>query len=152
MEVLAFEVEGERYAFALDAVREVVRAVAVSRLPGAPVVVQGVIGVRGALVAVLDLRARFGLPPRPVDPAEHFVIAHDGARTVAVRADRVVGIERVDPAAVADPRDAVPGAPWVSGAARTEGGLVLIHDLAAFLAADEAEALDAALAAVGGAG
>ncbi|HEX2206001.1 MAG TPA: chemotaxis protein CheW [Longimicrobium sp.] len=151
MEVLVFEVAGERYALALAAVREVVRAVAVSRLPGAPAAVQGVIGVRGALVAVLDLRARFGLPAKPVDPAEHFVIAHDGARTVALRADRVAGIERVDPAEVADPRAEVPGAPYVSGAARTAEGLVLVHDLAAFLDAGEAAALDAALAAEGGA-
>ncbi|HEU0052651.1 MAG TPA: chemotaxis protein CheW, partial [Longimicrobium sp.] len=108
MEILVFEVEGERYALDTGTVREVVRAVAVSRLPGAPPIVLGVIDVRGILVPVLDLRARFGLPPRAVDPAEHFVIAEAGERAVALRVDRTVGIAEVDDASVAAPRE--PGA------------------------------------------
>ena len=147
MEVLLFEVGGERWALEAARVREVVRAVAVSRLPAAPPVVLGVVVVRGELVPVLDFRARVGLPAAPLSPAEHFVIADAGGRTVAVRADRAVGLANVPDAEVADPRAAVPDARHVSGVARLPGGLVLVHDLAAFLTAAEAASLDEALSA-----
>lgn len=138
-----FAVEGERYAVAASAVREVVRAVAVRRLPGAPAAVEGVVDVRGELVPVYDLRARFGLPRRDVHPSEHFVVATAGDRPAAVRADRVEGLASVADAAA----DAsLSSSPYVTGAARLPDGMALIHDLRAFLATDEADVLDAALA------
>jgi len=145
VEVLVFEVEGERWALPAAEVRELVRAVAVSRLPGAPRGVDGVIDVRGELVPVLDLRGRLGLPARAVHPDEHFVIAGT-ERTVAIRADRALEIATVDDSARADPRAAVPSAAHVSAVARLPEGMVLIHDLRAFLDPSEAGALDAALA------
>ena len=147
VEVLLFEVGGERWALEAARVREVVRAVAVSRLPAAPPVVLGVVVVRGELVPVLDFRARVGLPSAPLDPAEHFVIADAGGRTVAVRTDRAVGLAQVPDAGVADPRAAVPGVEHVSGVARLADGVALVHDLSTFLSAAEAASLDAVLAA-----
>ena len=146
MEVLVFEVAGGRWALDVRAVREVARAVAVARLPRAPAVVTGVVDVRGELAAVLDLRARLGLPPRDVDPSEMFVIARAGERTVAVRADAVEGLARVPAELLADTGDTVPSAPY-AGAARLPDGLVLVHDPAAFLSEAESATLDGALAA-----
>jgi purine-binding chemotaxis protein CheW len=64
---------------------------------------------------------------------------------VALRVDRVqelvsVNREAVEPAAVA------PGAEYVAGVARLTDGLLVIHDLEAFLSLDEARVLDSALA------
>ena len=146
MEVLVLEVEGERWALPAADVREIVRAVAVARLPGAPRAVDGVIDVRGELVPVLDLRGRLGLPARAVHPDEHLVIADAGGRTVAIRVDSAVELATVDDASLADPRAAVPSAEHVSAVARLPEGMVLIHDLRAFLDDAEAGALDAALA------
>lgn len=152
MELLTFTLEGGRYGLDARGVREVARAVAVSRLPGAPPVVSGVVDVRGTLVAVFDLRRRFGLPPREADPDEHLVIARAGARTVALRVDRVLGLESTGEAPLADPRDAVPSARHVAGVARLPDGTTVVLDLAAFLSAAEAESLAEALAAAGGEG
>ena len=146
MLVLVFEIAGERWGLPAADVREVVRSVAVARLPGAPAAVQGVIDVRGALVPVLDVRARFGMPPRPVDPSESFVLAHDGWRTVALRADRVVELADAGPDALADPKSVVPASGHVRAVARLPGGLVLIQDLRAFLTVAEHDELDDALA------
>src|SRR5437016_2215466 len=75
VDLVTFELGGQRYAIlAADAV-EVQRAVAVARLPRSPPIVEGVIDLRGALVPVLDVRSRFGLPPRPPVPADHLVFA-----------------------------------------------------------------------------
>jgi len=80
MELLIFELAGQRYGLAVDDVREVVHAVSISPLPKAPAVVEGVINVRGTVTAVLDIRRRFGHPAKPLAPSDHFVLARAGER------------------------------------------------------------------------
>jgi purine-binding chemotaxis protein CheW len=81
-------------------VRELLRAVAIQPLPGASALVEGVINLRGTVVAVLDVRAWLGLPARGVEPSEHLVIFTAGGRTLAVRTDRALGLSTLDAGAV----------------------------------------------------
>ncbi len=67
MDVLVFELADAKHALPMENVREVVRAVAVTPLPNAPSVIEGIINVRGTVTAVLSLRGRFDYPERPVN-------------------------------------------------------------------------------------
>jgi len=129
----------------MDAIREIVRAVSISALPEAPAIVAGVINVRGTVIPVLDLRARFGANARPVQPSEHFIIVEGQQRAVALRVDRAVEMAQLDDSEV----DAVTGVaaatPYVVGAVKMPDGLVLIHDPRAFLSEAESIALSAAI-------
>src|SRR5215813_89561 len=87
--LLTFELDEQRFGLPMADVREVVRVAAFARLPKAPEVIEGVLNFRGALVPVLDIRARFGLPPRSVRTSDHLVVARAAKRTVAIRVDRV---------------------------------------------------------------
>lgn len=144
--LLVFQVGSGRYGVRLSALREVLRAVAITLLPGAPRVVEGVIDVRGEVVPVLNMRRRFGAPERPLDPAERFVLVRAGERSVALRVDSVAALADADPAAEESAETLVPGAPHVAGVARLADGLVLIHDPDAFLTQAESAELEAALA------
>jgi purine-binding chemotaxis protein CheW len=146
LEILLFELDDRRFALSARAVREVVRAVAVRPLPGAPRVVAGLIDVRGSVVPLFDLRLRFGLPAREISPSEHFILGETAARPVAVRADRTLSMLTVPAGSVHDPRGVVPDAADHLGAITLPDGLVLIHDLATFLSAAEAATLEAAMA------
>jgi purine-binding chemotaxis protein CheW len=146
VDLLVLELGGLRCGLLLDSVREVVRAVLVTPLPGAPPVVEGVIDVRGVVVPVYDLRARFDLPVRPLDPAERMVIAWTGDRLVAVRCDDTGDLEHVHPDAI-EPVAELPGdGRHVAGLARVDDGLIVVHDLAVFLEDAERLTLDGALA------
>jgi len=145
MHLLVFTLDDQRFALPATVVRETVAAVAITPLPAAPAVVDGVVDVRGQIVPVYDLRVRFGRPRRPVRASEHFVIASAGDKTVALRVDRaleLVSVVEADllPAAADDPRF-----DRVAGIARLQDGLVLVQDLAAFLSDSEAATLDRAL-------
>jgi purine-binding chemotaxis protein CheW len=147
VDLLVFELDDARYALRLECVREVARAVLITPLPDAPTVVEGVIDVRGNLVAVYDLRARFGLPPRPLDPDHRIVIAWTGERTIAIRSDRTDWIERAVPRRL-EPAAHLPAAGGVvAGAAQLPDGIVLIHDLTTFLDDAARRTLEHALAA-----
>src|SRR5438270_7042780 len=106
LEALVFEVEGQRYGLAAGAVRELLRMVAVVPLPGAPAVIEGVVNLRGAVVPVLDLRRRFGLPARAATPTDHLIVADAGGRAVALRVDRAVELVPLAEAEVVDARAA----------------------------------------------
>src|SRR5882672_6593162 len=77
-EILLFEIGGERYGLPSVDVRELVRAVTIVPLPRAPAIVEGLINLRGRIVPVLDVRSRFRVPAKPLEPSDHFIIASVG--------------------------------------------------------------------------
>jgi purine-binding chemotaxis protein CheW len=147
VDLVVFEAGGQPYALPAPDVREVLRAAALTPLPGAPLVIEGVLNVRGVIVPVLDLRARFRLPPKELEPGDHLIVATAGPRVVALRADRVLDLVRLAADQIEDARRLVPGAEHVAGVARLEDGLLLVHDLRTFLSASETATLDEALRA-----
>jgi purine-binding chemotaxis protein CheW len=142
---VVFSLDAGRYALPLHCVERIVRAVQVTSLPQAPAVVLGVIDVAGRVLPVFNLRQRFGLPERDIDPADQFLIARTAARTVVLVIDTASGVLEQPTAAMIDAGKLAPGLAHLRGVIATTDDLVLIQDLEAFLSTDEAEALDAAM-------
>lgn len=145
MNVLLFEVAGRRFAVPADDVQELARAVTILPLPGAPAVVEGVIDLRGAILAVLDFRARFALPPKPLDPADQLLVLVDGADRVVFRIDRALGLESPSDGSIADASRLPVGNRLVTGVVTLADGLAFIHDVRAFLDDGERSSLEGAL-------
>jgi purine-binding chemotaxis protein CheW len=146
MDILVFAVDSDRYALPASEVEQVLRSVAITELPGAPLVVEGVVDVRGTIVPVLDLRRRFGLPERPVTLSDLLIIASSGPRRVALRIDGEASIRKIDPAALERASDSLAQSRYVAGLAKLPDGIIVIHDLARFLSEAESESLAKALA------
>jgi purine-binding chemotaxis protein CheW len=149
LDVVVFEVGGQRYGLPAADVREVVHAVPPVPLPRAPAVVEGVINLRGRVVPVLDVRARFRLPAKAVEHTDHLLVAQAGERLVALRVDRTTDLVRLDAADVEDAKGVVPGAEYIAWVAKLPDNVVLIHDLRTFLSRAESEALAEAMPAGG---
>jgi len=147
LDLLLIEVAGRRYALPLSSVRTIHRAVAVVPVPGAPAVIEGAICLRGQVVPVLDIRRRFGLPYRDVEPEDHLVIASAGGRLVAIRVDRAADLVSVGGDVVQDTASLSPHIELFAGVATLPDGVVFIHDLAAFLTEAERADVEAALTA-----
>jgi purine-binding chemotaxis protein CheW len=133
--------------FALPAsdVIEILRAVAITYVPGCPDAVEGVVNVRGQPLPVYDVRARFGLAPRAVHPDDHLVIVAAGTRGSAiVRVNRARELRTVDPELVGRAERSTD--PMIRGLARCEDGLLVVCDLSAFLGDLDAEQTATAIA------
>jgi len=142
---VAFALDTRRFALPLDAVERVVHAAEVTPLPQAPAAVLGALDVAGDILPVFDLRARLGLPARPLDPAQQFIIARSVRRRLVLVVDTAQGlIEEPEIRSVA-PTPAT--SPQIRGVISLADGLVLIQDLERFLDEEEQVALDAALRA-----
>jgi purine-binding chemotaxis protein CheW len=59
---LTFVLDQERYSVPVLKVREIMRLCPITPVPRMPSYILGVINLRGKIVPVIDLRARFGLP------------------------------------------------------------------------------------------
>jgi purine-binding chemotaxis protein CheW len=136
-----FRVGSERFGVPLGAVREVVDAPEVRRLPDAPPSLLGVATVRGELVPLYDARAILDVEKVGAAPGAALVFSAD-ARGVALAIDDVF-----DPVPVEEQElRPMPGA----GAAEViiRGLIRRGHDLIAVL--DDAALLDTMLAATSG--
>jgi purine-binding chemotaxis protein CheW len=147
LEVVVFELARRRFGVPAGDVQEVLRAVLPTPLPGAPAIVEGIVNLRGRVVPQVDLRRRFRLPLRDVEPSDHLIVARAAGRAILLRVDRVEGLVHLQPSEIEEARGIVPGVDYVSWLARSNQDLVLVHDLATLLSTAEAEALDDALAA-----
>jgi purine-binding chemotaxis protein CheW len=146
MRLLRFRLDAHQYGIASDAVVEIVRAVAITPLPGAPSVVEGVIDVRGSIVPVFDLRARFSIPPKGLEPSDQFILARTPSRIAALHVDRVEDLVDVDSAAMSSLSLSHSDTSYLAGIATLPHGLVLIHDVETFLSRAEADCLATTLA------
>ena len=104
---LTFVVSGDPYAIAILRVREIIEHRAITRVPSMPAHVPGVINLRGSVVPVVDLAARFGLASTPVGKRTCIVIVEaqvDGTPLViGVIADAVREVVAMAPGSIEPP-------------------------------------------------
>lgn len=105
VQLLAFWVAGEEYVIDVMRLEEVLRPQKVTPVVGAPAFVQGVVNLRGAIVPIVDLRAR--LAAAPADPSsgrkERLIICRVGRGRVGLRVDGVAGVVRAPRAEIRPP-------------------------------------------------
>ena len=146
-------IDREVFAIAVDAVREILDARQISRLPNAPAALLGLIDVRGQAVPVMDLRAKLGLPAAPVTEHTRIVVldVQLGSRTLllGLLADRVFEVTELDEGTVNPPPEI--GVRWRSeyilGIGRRGQDFVIVFDLAHLLTSDDVALLEGRSAA-----
>ena len=136
-----FSVADQRYAIALGAVDQIIRAVEITHWPQAPGIVLGVINFHGDVLPVIDLRRRFGLPEITLHSSHHMILAKTLARRVVLPVESVIGVVTLQEEEVVPGASILPESKYITGVARRSDGLVLIHDLEALLSAKEEEEL-----------
>jgi purine-binding chemotaxis protein CheW len=124
-------------AFAIPArdVREILEMVPVTRVPGAPACLDGVINVRGRIVPLADLRVLFGMACPPADVHTRVVVVElalgGDPVVVAILADAVRDVTAIDPDTVEPPPKV--GMRWpvefVAGIARHRDRFVVVPSL-----------------------
>lgn len=71
---LTFVLGGETFAIGILAIKEIIEYHALTAVPMMPDCVRGVINLRGAVVPVMDMQARFGRPSSPITKRTCIVI------------------------------------------------------------------------------
>lgn len=148
---VVFLLGDQRCALNLYSVDRVVHMVKITLLPKAPVIVLGVVNVQGSVMPVIDVRRRFGLPERRISLNDHLVVTHTTRRPFALVVDAVVDVVECQEQSLAPTASVLPAAEYLEGVMKLKSGLVIIHDLEAFLSLEEEDSLNRAMDAGRGA-
>ena len=145
VEYVVFHLDEQQYALKVSAVERVVHAVELTLLPEAPDIVLGIINIHGKIIPVVNIRRRFHLPEKDIEPTNRLIIAHTLKRTVALVVDVVLGVIETPEDRVVKTNTVLPGMDYVQGVVKREDGMILIHDLNKFLSLEEEQTLDTAI-------
>lgn len=139
---LTFQLSGGEYGVSLLRVREIVEYQEPTPVPHAPKVVRGLINLRGAVLPVVDLAVKLGLPARPITRKTCIVVVELGGReleTVGIAADAVSQVIDLDDVQIQPAPDfGLPVKPdYLRGLGQSAKGFVLLIDAEKLFTADE---------------
>lgn len=134
----------EEFAVDILSVQEINRMVDITRVPKAPVFVEGVINLRGRIIPVLNLRCRFGITTggeRTV--RSRIVVVNVRTRVVGLIVDSVSEVLRLPKNAIEPPPslETAIGAEFIQGVGRIKDRLLTVLDLERLLTPGDQAAL-----------
>ncbi len=86
---LSFIIDDEEYAIEIKHVIEIVGIQKITRVPNIKPFIKGIISLRGTITPVVDVRARFSLPPIPYDDRTCIIIVTLGTSEIGLIVDEV---------------------------------------------------------------
>lgn len=128
--LVTFHLAGEEYGVEIGSIQEIIRATAITPVPGARTHVKGVINLRGRIIPIIDLRKRFGLPGVATSDARRIVVVELGEKRLGMLVDSVSQVIKV-PAAVVEevPEEATNNDDYVQGVGKLDNRLVILLNL-----------------------
>jgi purine-binding chemotaxis protein CheW len=132
---LTFFIRGEEYAVGILRVKEIIEYERVTRVPSTPAHVRGVINLRGTVLPVVDLGAKFGGEPSAPSRTTCIVVVETRLRGELL----IIGVVADGVSEVVDmPADAVEPPPpfgtgirvdFLTGMGKLDGRLILVLDI-----------------------
>jgi purine-binding chemotaxis protein CheW len=133
--LVTFSVGTVRYAVPIEQVREIVAPMDLTVLPRMPDGIAGVCNHREEVVAIVDLRAVFGLPKSDRPKRIKWVIVDAGGSAIGLIADDVAGVLHVDGESFRGPPDlGGAGARAISSVTTHDGQMLFVIDVSRFKA------------------
>jgi purine-binding chemotaxis protein CheW len=96
---VTFDMAGERYAFPMSRVQEIIRMPSVVKVPLGPPSLEGLANLRGRVLPVVSLRSCCDMPVAEHDETTRVIVV-DGGVPLGLVVDRVASVISVDPAAM----------------------------------------------------
>lgn len=141
-QLVVFKLGEEEFGVNINQVREIVRLVPITPIPRAPEFIEGVVNLRGAVLAVIDLAKRLEVPAHPRSGKTRIVVVEWEDNTVGMIVDEVLEVLRI-------PTEKIVKTPqiagstiskkYIKGVANLEDRLLILIDLTAILSLEEAE-------------
>ena len=137
---LTFTLGQEEYGVEILKVQEIKGYAAVTPIPNTPAYVKGVVNLRGAIIPIVDLRAKLAMPETTYNQFTVIIVVRVGAKTVGVVVDAVSDVLNIPTTDVQPTPDfgAQVDARFISGLARHGEKLVVLLDIDKVLGGDGA--------------
>lgn len=142
---LIFALGEEEYGLEVLAVREIVSLLPLTSVPRTPDYVKGVMNLRGKVIPVIDLRAKFGLPAAASDRQTAIVVVEIQDSLAGVLVDRVREVADVPAEDVEDVPDfgGSLDVRFVNGLGKFDGRVLILLNIEKVLHTDGLAAIHA---------
>jgi purine-binding chemotaxis protein CheW len=146
VQLVAFKIAGQDFAFNIFQVERILRHEAPAPLPKAPDFLEGVLRYQGGAVPVIDLRKRLNVPAPVREETRTVILEWDGGK-IGVVVDAVTEVLQVAAGEITPPPKIVKGlaAEYVTGLVVKEGRTLIVLNTGQLLNAKERLALEGAV-------
>ena len=130
-QLVTFLLKDEEFGFDIMSVQEIIRLPKMAKVPRTPAYVDGIANLRGVVLPVIDMRARFGMErAEETDRTRVLVVDIDGVKT-GLRVDRVKQVTRVLRSEIEPPPAAIRGASsdYLEGVVKLDKGQRIVMAL-----------------------
>jgi len=145
IQLACFRVGEQMYALDILRIREVIRPQKLTPVPKAPMFIEGVINLRGAVIPVVDLRKRFDQPITKGNSKARILICVLGGKIIGLVVDEVVEVKNFSRQEIQPAPRFIKGAgtDYFLGVCQRQDELVMIMHLEKILSSDERIDLEA---------
>ena len=145
LQLVGFTLGNEDFGVDILSVQEINRVTEITKIPGTPDFVKGVINLRGNVIPVIDLRSRLGMPEKENDKQTRIIVADVEERTVGLVVDAVSEVIRMD-ASLVEPPPALIGAAtgkkdYIKGVGKLDDKLLMLLDINSMFSKQEQQQL-----------
>ena len=140
---LTFSLAGEMFAVGILNVKEIIECGHLTEIPMMPAFIRGVINLRGSVVPVIDLAARFGGRPSEIQRRTCIVIVEvidtDMRHDIGIMVDAVSEVLDIPPSEIEPPPSfgARIRTDFISGMGKVAGKFVILLNIGKVLSVDE---------------
>ena len=134
VQLVTFKIDSEEYGVTIANVQEINRMTEVTKIPGAPHYIEGIVNLRGNVIPALDLRRFFKLPEKKVTDATRIIIVDYSGKRTGIVVDSVSEVLRFEKTLIEAPPDVLSSgidSDYVEGVGKLDSGkrMILILDI-----------------------
>ena len=139
IQLVTFKIGSEEFGVDILKVQEIIRMLAITKVPNAPGFVEGVINLRGKVIPVIDMRRRFGMADAPHDSHTRVMVMDLQGQVIGFVVDAVSEVLRIQESTVEPPPAVVAGigSEYMRGVGKLEDRLLILLDLDKLLTEQE---------------
>ena len=147
--LVCFQMGKETFGVDIFAVREIVRVQEITKVPGAPEFVLGVINLRGRVISVVYFGQHLGLDRTEVTSSSRILVVQLDGVSVGFLVDAATSVLKVSADAIDSRPEMIGGvkAEFLEGVAKLEGRLAILLNLRKVLTEGQEAAVSTAQAA-----
>jgi len=136
---LTFHLAGEDYGIEIRYVIEIIGIQKITDVPDMPAFIRGVINLRGKVIPVMDIRARFNLPDRDYDDRTCIVVVNVDGTEVGLVVDEVSEVADIPEANVEPPPKTgkAGGSRYIQGMGKISNAVKILLDVRKLLFNEE---------------
>ncbi|UJL48240.1 chemotaxis protein CheW [Virgibacillus sp. NKC19-16] len=137
--VIVFQLKDEEYAVSVQQIGSIKRMQPITRVPQTADFVKGVINLRGVIIPIIDLSARFGIKKTEPNEATRIIIVNVEEKEVGLIVDAATDVIDIQRNAI-EPALEVVGAVdtnYIEGVVKLESRLLILLDLPKVLIPEE---------------